>query len=314
MMPMKNLRSLALALLAVPCLAQAAWTYKTCGADACDIPERLAILQSSNSVPSATVGKGDIRVSLVIRATSESISPYLAIDNGRFRCPSTGCKVSARFDQGEWVEVSTAPVQESSTAPIQDTASIHLSQPKVMLETIRLARSVTFEVSVAGAGNQQFLFDTSDLDWPPLPVEAKLDAGIGEQKWAAPPSLSLSDPSPAKGADAVCYAAPTPRDSHWQAAKPARISYCFAESRFSYAVVESASTAAGVAALRQLSVALMGRKADTTRPGDENWRGAVDDNLVGATLRRDPNKQDSPSGVLVIHYTPMENLTEKMTR
>ena len=47
MMPMKTLRSLALALLAVPCLAQAAWTYKTCGADACDIPERLAMAQQA---------------------------------------------------------------------------------------------------------------------------------------------------------------------------------------------------------------------------------------------------------------------------
>ncbi|WZB76767.1 hypothetical protein WJ972_15470 [Achromobacter insuavis] len=53
-----KIRPLVLALLAIPGLAQAAWTYKTCGADACDIPERLATLQSSNSVPSATAGKG----------------------------------------------------------------------------------------------------------------------------------------------------------------------------------------------------------------------------------------------------------------
>lgn len=299
------MKLLALSLLAIPTISHAAWEYKTVRDEMRGTEVRVALLRSTNSVQLEFPYAGGSQLDLVLRQKSGIADAYLVIEKGQLACLSPSCKISARFDEGDVIELVGEPGQNTST--------VFLEHPQLISETIRLAKKLIVEVSLHNDGARQFKFDLDGLEWPWPSATPSIHQGLGEQKWAAAPLPSMSTPTQAKASNAVCYEGPIPDDPKWKAANVLQVNYCFVDSKLWYAVANSQASPSGIAALRKLALSLMGRKPDSAIPGYESWRGDTQGNLFGAALMGSPEKKSSAPWSLLIRYEPVGSLAKKNT-
>lgn len=144
---------------------------------------------STNSVYQDSPYESDTRMRMTVRQAPEyGTDVILTVSSGQMMCPSyQGCRGTVRFDDGPAERISfNGPADNSSE-------TIFIEGAKSFVSKLKKAKRIVVEKTLYQAGNPQFEFDVSGLEWPPK-----------KQAPAIPGPDAKCDPKLAKSVGLTC--------------------------------------------------------------------------------------------------------------
>ncbi|QGS30281.1 hypothetical protein [Cupriavidus metallidurans] len=121
---------------------------------------KYAALASDNLVPLDFPYKPGTRLNIMIRKKSGAKDEViLQVDKGQIPCGYSGCKVSAKFDEGQ-VQTYAGAGTDSGRSDV-----IFVEASAKFLKALKSSKKVIVEVQFFQSGRQQFEFDSSGLEW-----------------------------------------------------------------------------------------------------------------------------------------------------
>ena len=115
---------------------------------------------SKNSIDIGFPYNGGSRLSIALRHTADMGNEVMIItDNGQLWCEYRNCNMSVKFDDQpiKQYALSKAAAGSSETMFVEDAAGF--------INKLTSADRTVIEIGFYDNGQQQFTFDTSDLNW-----------------------------------------------------------------------------------------------------------------------------------------------------
>ncbi|WP_298235976.1 hypothetical protein [uncultured Azohydromonas sp.] len=149
------------ALLSGAALGQGAphWAYRTTPDKMGRGEIKIATINSSNTVD--FLPHKSERATLALRVhPRHGKTAMLQVGPGEFLCPSSGCRVAARFDAGKVVDLP-------AVRPADYTATnvIFVRDHDRLLVSLKTAKRLLIEADFYGYGSRVFEFDVAGLQW-----------------------------------------------------------------------------------------------------------------------------------------------------
>jgi hypothetical protein len=274
--------------------AWAEWVYEIGRDELRGRDTRLALLRSLPKKAGDSAGGAY----LVFRERDGGLGAFLMYSGPSVDCPKTGCKVPARFDEGNVLALDGYPTNKRD--------SLSLSEPKTLLEAARLGRQLIVELATTDKGAVQFKFDLTGFEWPQLDSNAPFRKGLGSLQWGAPVPSELTELTTRPTGNVNCYKGAVPEGNPWKGITIQSASYCFVDARFAYGLIESPATKAGRESLRRAITSVAGEPTDIVLDW-ERWDSQSGDDVVGLTLisgRKDKGKE--VSSLFIVRYRPLD--------
>lgn len=153
-------------LLSVCCPVHAAWKYNTKKDNMRNTTTVFAETESTNSVEFGfPYGKGSKLILVLRKKDDDDADVILIITRGQFLCHQD-CSVSAKFDNGEVLELSVSKSNNGSSA------SLFIDDAEKFIELVKSSKKVIIEAQFYQQPATQFTFDLRGLKWK-LPTTAQ---------------------------------------------------------------------------------------------------------------------------------------------
>lgn len=141
--------------------AIAGWNYDSFVDDMRGSTTYTAIAVSKNSVNLESPYSGGTNLSIVIRHSDELNNEVLVVtNNGQLWCEYRDCIMTVKFDDKgvEEYPMSRAAAGSSEAMFLDGSEEAFINQ-------LKDSKTTMLEIGFFNNGNQQFTFDTADLDW-----------------------------------------------------------------------------------------------------------------------------------------------------
>ncbi|WP_167071906.1 hypothetical protein [Sphingomonas vulcanisoli] len=141
--------------------ASQAWSYDTDEDKISGDTIYYARTTSTNSVFQSSPYDSNTTMRLVVRTSKrKGLDIMFIISSGQMMCPSyEGCSAKVRFDKGPAQHVSLLGPADSSSEVV------FVEGARAFLAKLKRAKHVVVEKTLYDAGNPQFEFDVSGLNW-----------------------------------------------------------------------------------------------------------------------------------------------------